>query len=115
MKKPTGPEFSCNFSKYNGGVSQASPPIISVPIQACSIISTCGQDRTTDTDTASTSFTDQPIFFRSAAAAAAETAYDMVSPVPGEEECKKIKLNSHYCMAHQPVDLRKGVAKAYSV
>ncbi|XP_073720955.1 autophagy-related protein 2 homolog B-like isoform X2 [Misgurnus anguillicaudatus] len=47
--------------------------------------------------------------------AAAETAYDMVSPVPDENECKKIKRYSHYCLAHQPVDLREGVAKAYSV
>lgn len=49
------------------------------------------------------------------AQAAAETAYDMVSPVPDEKECKKIKRYSHYCLAHQPVDLREGVAKAYSV
>ncbi len=47
--------------------------------------------------------------------AAAETAYDMVSPVPDEKECKKIKRYSHYCLAHQPMDLREGVAKAYSV
>ncbi|XP_051578281.1 autophagy-related protein 2 homolog B-like isoform X1 [Myxocyprinus asiaticus] len=47
--------------------------------------------------------------------AAAETAYDMVSPVPDEKECKKIKRYSHYCLAYQPVDLREGVAKAYSV
>ncbi|XP_026875391.2 autophagy-related protein 2 homolog B isoform X2 [Electrophorus electricus] len=47
--------------------------------------------------------------------AAAETAYDMVSPVPDERECKKIKRYSHYRPAHQPVDLREGVAKAYSV
>lgn len=39
----------------------------------------------------------------------------MVSPVPDEKECKKIKRYSHYCLAHQPVDLREGVAKAYSV
>uniref|UniRef100_A0A8B9LQZ7 Autophagy related 2B n=1 Tax=Astyanax mexicanus TaxID=7994 RepID=A0A8B9LQZ7_ASTMX len=47
--------------------------------------------------------------------AAAETAYDMVSPVPDERECKKIKRYSCYRLAHQPVDLREGVAKAYSV
>ncbi|XP_028828008.1 autophagy-related protein 2 homolog B isoform X2 [Denticeps clupeoides] len=47
--------------------------------------------------------------------AAAETAYDMVSPGPDERECKKIKRYSHYRLAHQPVDLREGVAKAYSV
>ncbi|XP_076833949.1 LOW QUALITY PROTEIN: autophagy-related protein 2 homolog B [Brachyhypopomus gauderio] len=47
--------------------------------------------------------------------AAAETAYDMVSPVPDERECKKIKRYAHYRPAHQPVDLREGVAKAYSV
>ncbi|KAJ8390814.1 hypothetical protein AAFF_G00099460 [Aldrovandia affinis] len=47
--------------------------------------------------------------------AAAETAYDMVSPGPDESELKKIKRYSHYRLAHQPVDLREGVAKAYSV
>ena len=47
--------------------------------------------------------------------AAAETAYDMVSPGPDECELKKIKRFSHYRLAHQPVDLREGVAKAYSV
>uniref|UniRef100_A0A6J0TYM4 Autophagy-related protein 2 homolog B isoform X1 n=1 Tax=Pogona vitticeps TaxID=103695 RepID=A0A6J0TYM4_9SAUR len=45
--------------------------------------------------------------------AAAETAYDMVSPGPSLTETKKIKRLSH--LAHQPVDLREGVAKAYSV
>lgn len=47
--------------------------------------------------------------------AAAETAYDMVSPVPDERDTKKIKRFSHYGLAHQPVDLREGVAKAYTV
>lgn len=47
--------------------------------------------------------------------AAAETAYDMVSPVPDESNTKRIKRYSHYGMAHQPVDLREGVAKAYTV
>lgn len=47
--------------------------------------------------------------------AAAETAYDMVSPVPDERDSKKIKRFSHYGLAHQPVDLREGVAKAYTV
>ncbi|XP_034962402.2 autophagy-related protein 2 homolog B isoform X1 [Zootoca vivipara] len=47
--------------------------------------------------------------------AAAETAYDMVSPGPGLIETKKIKRLSRYRLAHQPVDLREGVAKAYSV
>lgn len=47
--------------------------------------------------------------------AAAETAYDMVSPVPDERDSKKIKRISHYGLSHQPVDLREGVAKAYSV
>ncbi|MGH0171077.1 UNVERIFIED_CONTAM: hypothetical protein FKN15_060320 [Acipenser sinensis] len=47
--------------------------------------------------------------------AAAETAYDMVSPGPDESELKRIKRFSHYRLAHQPVDLREGVAKAYSV
>lgn len=39
----------------------------------------------------------------------------MVSPVIDEKECKKIKRYSHFRLAHQPVDLREGVAKAYSV
>ncbi|XP_055004123.1 autophagy-related protein 2 homolog B [Boleophthalmus pectinirostris] len=47
--------------------------------------------------------------------AAAETAYDLVSPVPDERDTKKIKRFSHYGLAHQPVDLREGVAKAYTV
>lgn len=47
--------------------------------------------------------------------AAAETAYDMVSPVPDERDTKRVKRISHYGLAHQPVDLREGVAKAYTV
>uniref|UniRef100_A0A8C0CDH4 Autophagy related 2B n=1 Tax=Balaenoptera musculus TaxID=9771 RepID=A0A8C0CDH4_BALMU len=47
--------------------------------------------------------------------AAAETAYDMVSPGTLSIEPKKIKRFPHYRLAHQPVDLREGVAKAYSV
>ncbi|XP_019408020.1 PREDICTED: autophagy-related protein 2 homolog B isoform X1 [Crocodylus porosus] len=47
--------------------------------------------------------------------AAAETAYDMVSPGPSCIETKKMKRLSRYRLAHQPVDLREGVAKAYSV
>ncbi|KAM9354502.1 autophagy-related protein 2 homolog B [Pholidichthys leucotaenia] len=47
--------------------------------------------------------------------AAAETAYDMVSPVPDESDTRRIKRYSHYGQAHQPVDLREGVAKAYTV
>ncbi|XP_024917190.1 autophagy-related protein 2 homolog B isoform X3 [Cynoglossus semilaevis] len=47
--------------------------------------------------------------------AAAETAYDMVSPVPDERETKKIRRYSPYGLSHQPVDLREGVAKAYTV
>uniref|UniRef100_A0A3Q1H0K3 Uncharacterized protein n=1 Tax=Anabas testudineus TaxID=64144 RepID=A0A3Q1H0K3_ANATE len=47
--------------------------------------------------------------------AAAETAYDMVSPVPDERDTKRIKRYSHYGLSHQPVDLREGVAKAYTV
>lgn len=39
----------------------------------------------------------------------------MVSPVIDERECKKIKRYSHFRLAHQPVDLREGMAKAYSV
>ncbi|XP_016101620.1 autophagy-related protein 2 homolog B-like [Sinocyclocheilus grahami] len=254
VKKPPAPEISCNFSKYNGAAGQDPAPIISVPTQSPHLVHTCSQDSTAETDTASTSFTDQPIFFREfrftsevpirldyhgkhmameqgtfagivigltqlncselklrrlcyrqgllgvdklfsyainewlndikknqlpgllggvgpihslvqlvqgfrdlvwlpieqyrkdgrivrgfqrgtasfgtstamaaleltnrmvrTIQAAAETAYDMVSPVPDEKECKKIKRYSHYCLAHQPVDLREGVAKAYSV
>uniref|UniRef100_A0A8C6ZBQ9 Autophagy related 2B n=1 Tax=Nothoprocta perdicaria TaxID=30464 RepID=A0A8C6ZBQ9_NOTPE len=47
--------------------------------------------------------------------AAAETAYDMVSPGPTFIESKKIKRFPRHRLAHQPVDLREGVAKAYSV
>ncbi|XP_026371137.1 autophagy-related protein 2 homolog B isoform X3 [Ursus arctos] len=47
--------------------------------------------------------------------AAAETAYDMVSPGTLSMEPKKIKRFPHHRLAHQPVDLREGVAKAYSV
>ncbi|KAG7510053.1 hypothetical protein JOB18_012075 [Solea senegalensis] len=39
----------------------------------------------------------------------------MVSPVPDERDTKKLKRYSHYGLAHQPVDLREGVAKAYTV
>lgn len=39
----------------------------------------------------------------------------MVSPVPDERDTKRIKRYSHYGLAHQPVDLREGVAKAYNV
>lgn len=46
---------------------------------------------------------------------AAETAYDMVSPGPTFIETKKIKRFPRHRLAHQPVDLREGVAKAYSV
>lgn len=38
-----------------------------------------------------------------------------MSPVPDERETKRIKRYSHYGLAHQPVDLREGVAKAYTV
>lgn len=67
MKKPPGPEVSCSFSKYNGAAAQDPAPIISVPTQSRaspSLNRTCSQDSTAETDTASTSFTDQPIFFR---------------------------------------------------
>ncbi|XP_029453755.1 autophagy-related protein 2 homolog B isoform X2 [Rhinatrema bivittatum] len=47
--------------------------------------------------------------------AAAETAYDMVSPGPSPIEAKRLKRYSHHHLAQQPVDLREGVAKAYSV
>lgn len=47
--------------------------------------------------------------------AAAETAYDMVSPVPDERDTKRVKRYIPYGLAHQPVDLREGVAKAYTV
>ncbi|KAI5937003.1 autophagy-related protein 2 homolog B [Manis javanica] len=47
--------------------------------------------------------------------AAAETAYDMVSPGTLSVEPKKMKRFPHHRLAHQPVDLREGMAKAYSV
>lgn len=47
--------------------------------------------------------------------AAAETAYDMVSPGTLSIEPKKVRRFPHHRLAHQPVDLREGVAKAYSV
>ncbi|KAG8561555.1 hypothetical protein GDO81_015389 [Engystomops pustulosus] len=47
--------------------------------------------------------------------AAAETAYDMVSPGPSPVELRRAKRFSHHRMVHQPVDLREGVAKAYTV
>lgn len=47
--------------------------------------------------------------------AAAETAYDMVSPGTLSIEPKRIRRFPHHRLAHQPVDLREGVAKAYSV
>ncbi|KAM5274604.1 autophagy-related protein 2 homolog B isoform 2-T2 [Ctenodactylus gundi] len=47
--------------------------------------------------------------------AAAETAYDMVSPSTLSIEPKKPRRFPHHRLAHQPVDLREGVAKAYSV
>ncbi|KAM6201704.1 LOW QUALITY PROTEIN: autophagy-related protein 2 homolog B [Rhynchocyon petersi] len=46
--------------------------------------------------------------------AAAETAYDMVSPGPLAIEPKNRRF-PHHRLARQPVDLREGVAKAYSV
>ncbi|XP_005390453.1 PREDICTED: autophagy-related protein 2 homolog B isoform X2 [Chinchilla lanigera] len=49
------------------------------------------------------------------AQAAAETAYDMVSPGTLSIEPKKAKRFTHHRLAHQPVDLREGMAKAYSV
>ncbi|XP_043930581.1 autophagy-related protein 2 homolog B [Protopterus annectens] len=47
--------------------------------------------------------------------AAAETAYDMVSPGPNGLDSKQVKRYSLNRLAHQPVDLREGVAKAYIV
>uniref|UniRef100_A0A4W3HDI8 Autophagy related 2B n=1 Tax=Callorhinchus milii TaxID=7868 RepID=A0A4W3HDI8_CALMI len=48
--------------------------------------------------------------------AAAETAYDMVSPGPGGGGAlTRTKRLSQHRLAHQPVDLREGVAKAYDV
>lgn len=38
-----------------------------------------------------------------------------MSPVPDERDTKRIKRYTHYGLAHQPVDLREGVAKAYTV
>lgn len=54
-------------------------------------------------------------FFPQNDQAAAETAYDMVSPSTLSIEPKKAKRFPHHRLAHQPVDLREGVAKAYSV
>lgn len=39
----------------------------------------------------------------------------MVSPVPDERDTKRVKRYIHYGLANQPVDLREGVAKAYTV
>lgn len=39
----------------------------------------------------------------------------MVSPGPLSIEPKKSRRFPHHRLAHQPVDLREGVAKAYSV
>lgn len=39
----------------------------------------------------------------------------MVSPGTLAIEPKKAKRFAHHRLAHQPVDLREGVAKAYSV
>ncbi|XP_048456231.1 autophagy-related protein 2 homolog B-like [Rhincodon typus] len=47
--------------------------------------------------------------------AAAETAYDMVSPGPTTHSLMRTKHISQHRLAHQPVDLREGVAKAYDV
>ncbi|XP_067894573.1 autophagy-related protein 2 homolog B-like isoform X3 [Heterodontus francisci] len=47
--------------------------------------------------------------------AAAETAYDMVSPGPPTHSLMRTKRISQHRLAHQPVDLREGVAKAYDV
>ncbi|XP_063804513.1 autophagy-related protein 2 homolog B isoform X1 [Pseudophryne corroboree] len=47
--------------------------------------------------------------------AAAETAYDMVSPGTSPMELRRAKRFSHHRLVHQPFDLREGVAKAYTV
>ncbi|XP_062901925.1 autophagy-related protein 2 homolog B-like isoform X1 [Mobula hypostoma] len=47
--------------------------------------------------------------------AAAETAYDMVSPGSNSHGLMKTKRISQHRLAHQPVDLREGVAKAYDL
>lgn len=39
----------------------------------------------------------------------------MVAPVPDERDMKRVKRHVPYGLAHQPVDLREGVAKAYTV
>ena len=65
VKKPAGPEISCSFSKYPGS-NQDPAPIISVPAQrrlSHNGLSTSGREES-DTDAASSSFTDQPVFFR---------------------------------------------------
>ncbi|XP_032883372.1 autophagy-related protein 2 homolog B isoform X1 [Amblyraja radiata] len=47
--------------------------------------------------------------------AAAETAYDMVSPGSNAHGLMRTKRISQHRLAHQPVDLREGVAKAYDL
>ncbi|XP_069771921.1 autophagy-related protein 2 homolog B-like isoform X4 [Narcine bancroftii] len=47
--------------------------------------------------------------------AAAETAYDMVSPGSNSHSLMRSKRISQHRLTHQPVDLREGVAKAYDL
>lgn len=58
MKKPSGPEVACTFAKSSGGAGQGSAPIISVPTQ------TRASQNGLEHESAATSCTDQPIFFR---------------------------------------------------
>lgn len=58
MKKPSGPEVACTFSKSSGGSGQGSAPIISVPTQ------TRASQNGHEHEATPTSYADQPIFFR---------------------------------------------------
>lgn len=58
MKKSSGPELACTFSKSSGGAGQGSAPIISVPTQ------TRASQNGFEYESTATSYTDQPIFFR---------------------------------------------------
>lgn len=63
MKKPSGPEVACTFAKSSGGAGQGSAPIISLPTQTRASqngVRTSNYEH----ESTSTSYTDQPIFFR---------------------------------------------------
>lgn len=69
MKKPSGPEVACTFSKSSGGAGQGSAPIISVPTQIRD-----GQNGH-EHESTPTSYADQPIFFRCVYASAYNFIY----------------------------------------